>query len=200
MPEPLLADIVLGARGWVLPATALAIGALAAILWSYQNSRAAMWLKATCAALKIIAVLLIAVCLVEPLFTGTRPRPGSNLFLVLADNSRSLQLADRGSGQSRGEIMRAELQEENGWLTRLAQDYDLRRYTFDAGLHPVQDYAELSLDGEAATASPANRSPAFSSSPMAMRPTSWPTLPIGKVCRLSIPLPLPPNPSPSTSR
>ena len=47
--------------------------------------------------------------LLFPLFTGTRPRPGSNLFLVVADNSRSLQLADRGPAKSRGAAMKVRI-------------------------------------------------------------------------------------------
>ncbi len=149
--QPLLADIVLGARGWIIPAFCLAGLALAAIVWSYLQVRSASPLRAVCSLPKAAAVILIAVCLIEPLYTGTRPRPGSNLFLVLADNSRSLQLADQGARQSRGARMQTELQAEEGWLTRLAQDYEVRRYTFDAGLHAVQDFKELSLNGEAST-------------------------------------------------
>jgi len=87
--------------------------------------------------------------LVEPLFKGTRPRPGSNLFLVVADNSKSLQLADRGIRRTRGQAMQARLAESAPWLTRLAQDFDVRRYAFDTALRPVKDFSELTLDGDA---------------------------------------------------
>lgn len=148
-----LAEIVLGARGWIVPAVVLAAIALAMVAWSYSRSRGPFGIRLICAALKVAGIVLLAVCLVEPLYTGTRPRPGSNLFLVVADNSRSLQLSDRDVDQSRGETMRQELQAENNWLTRLAQDYDVRRYTFDGSLHPVQDFSELPLTGEASTLS-----------------------------------------------
>lgn len=147
----ILADVVLGARGWLYPAIALAGGALIALLIAYAWTSSPSWLRAACGLLKAAAVVLLAICLVEPMFTGTRPRPGDNLFLVVADNSRSLQLADRGAGRSRGAVMQAELRDESSWLTRLAQDYDVRRYTFDTALHPVQDFSGLTLDGEAST-------------------------------------------------
>src|SRR5207245_8198793 len=35
-----------------------------------------------------------------------------------------------------------------GWLARLGQDFDLRRYAFDTSLHPVKTFAELTLDGD----------------------------------------------------
>jgi hypothetical protein len=94
-------------------------------------------------------IALLAICLVEPLFTGTRPRPGSNLLLVVADNSRSLQLADRGRRESRGQIFQAHLAEKSPWLTRAAQDFDLRRYTFDTTLRPVNDFTQMPFDGQA---------------------------------------------------
>lgn len=150
---PVLADIVLGARGWVVPAICLAAVAVAVVVWSYFTSRTSSWVSSVCTLLKVAGIVLIAICLVEPLVTGTRPRPGSNLFLVVADNSHSLQLSDRGSGQSRGQTMKGQLQEQASWLSRLAQDYDVRRYTFDAGLHPVQDFTGLTFDGEASTLS-----------------------------------------------
>jgi uncharacterized membrane protein len=147
----ILANVVLGARAWLWPAIALATVALLALLIAYVRTSSPGWLRAACVLLKAAAVVLLAICLVEPMFTGTRPRPGDNLFLVVADNSRSLQLADRGAGRSRGTIMQAELSEKSSWLTRLAQDYDVRRYTFDTALHPVQDFSGLTLDGEAST-------------------------------------------------
>ena len=76
------------------------------------GSRAAALLKAA-------GIVLLAALLVEPLFTGVRPKPGNNLFLVLADNSKSLQLADRGHRESRGAAMKERLAENAPWLTRL---------------------------------------------------------------------------------
>lgn len=154
----ILADVVLGARQWLVPAIALAAVALITLLLAYAWTASPSWLRAACGLLKATAIVLLAICLVEPMFSGTHPRPGDNLFLVVADNSRSLQLADRGSGRSRGAVMQAELSDASAWLTRLAQDFDVRRYTFDTALHPVQDFSGLTLDGEASTLSAAMQS------------------------------------------
>src|SRR5262245_27156992 len=45
--------------------------------------------------------------------------------------------------------MKESLGEKSPWLTRLAQDFDVRRYAFDAALKPLKDFSELTLDGEA---------------------------------------------------
>src|SRR5262245_10082769 len=145
----ILADLVLGARNWLGWAAALAAIALVVLTWAYYQAGYAAWVRAVAGALKATGILLLTILLVEPLFTGTRPRPGSNLFLVVADNSKSLQLADRGNRQTRGAAMQARLAESSPWLTRLAQDFDVRRYAFDTTLRPVKDFTkELTLDGE----------------------------------------------------
>ena len=97
-----LAEIILGGRQWLGWAVGLVVVALVALVWAYTQTNYATWVRALAALLKTAGIVLLAVLLLEPLFTGTRPRPGSNLFLVVADNSKSLQLADRGNRESRG--------------------------------------------------------------------------------------------------
>lgn len=150
---PLLANITLGAPAWLSWAIVLGVVALGALLATYFVTRGPAWLKILCIGLKGVAIFLLAVCLVEPMFVGTRPKPGSNLFLVVADNSRSLQLADRGARQTRGETVRASLTEKDGWLSRLGQDFDLRKYTFDTQLQPAADFEQLTFTGEASSLS-----------------------------------------------
>lgn len=145
----ILAEVTLGARHWLAGAVLLSVVGLAVVVWSYRRAGRTSWGRALAAVLKGGGIVALAACLVEPLFTGTRPRPGSNLFLVVADNSRSLQLSDGDGGPSRGQTMRTRLAEESSWLARLGQDFDVRRYVFDTNLRPVKTFAELTLDGEA---------------------------------------------------
>jgi uncharacterized membrane protein len=145
----ILAEVMLAARDWLWPAAALAIVALAAMAWCYRQARSGFGVRAAGMLLKTTGIAALALCLVEPLVSGMRPRPGSNLFLVMADNSRSLQIHDVGSGKSRGEQLKALLDAKTSWQTRLAQDFDVRRYAFDARLDPVKDFTELTADGDA---------------------------------------------------
>jgi len=46
-------------------------------------------------------------------------------------------------------MMKERLADSSSWLTRLAQDFEVRRYALDSTLHPLKDFSELSLDGEA---------------------------------------------------
>ena len=145
----ILAEVTLGARHWLGGAVLLSAVTLAMLVWSYRRGSARSWVRGLAALLKGIAVVALAVCLVEPLFTGTRPRPGSNLFLVVADNSRSLKLSDGDTTASRGQSMQRLLADESTWLTRLAQDFDVRRYVFDTNLRPAKSFSALTIDGEA---------------------------------------------------
>ncbi|MES2790460.1 MAG: glutamine amidotransferase [Planctomycetota bacterium] len=147
----ILADVGLGAPQWLAGAVVLTVLGLVALVISYRRSGARSWWRATAVTLKGIGIIALAACLIEPLYTGTRPRPGSNLFLVVADNSRSLQLSDQGQSQSRGDLIKDRLKEDSPWLARLGQDFDVRRYVFDIHLRSVKEFEELTFAGEASS-------------------------------------------------
>ena len=90
--------------------------------------------------LKTVGIVLLALCLVEPLLSRTRPRPGENLFAVLVDNSQSLAIRDSGSWQSRGEVLGKLVAKDASWQTRLSQDFDVRRYGFDTRLRHGREF------------------------------------------------------------
>jgi hypothetical protein len=138
-----------GAPQWLFVAVPAVILAAVLVAWSYRSGRTQAAVRVAAALLKWTGIALLGACLVEPYVNRTAPRPGSNLFLVVADNSRSLQLSDAGHRESRGKELQAKLGENATWLTRLGQDFDLRRYVFDSALHPVSTFAELTLEGEA---------------------------------------------------
>jgi uncharacterized membrane protein len=144
----LLAEIILAGRQWLGWSIGICLICLVVLIWAYARAGHVVWLRVLASLLKATAIVLLAALLVEPLFTGTRPRPGSNVFLVVADNSRSLQLSDRGHSKSRGAAMKDALSEQSSWLTRLAQDFDVRRYGFDAAPRPLKDFSEITLEGE----------------------------------------------------
>ncbi len=137
----------LGALDW-LPAVAVGAGFMLLLLvWAYWRAPTGRGVRVLAAALKATGVAVLALCLLEPLLSGTRARPGANMFLVVADNSRSMTLKDRGESQSRGEQLQSLLADETTWNTRLAQDFEVRRYAFDSQIRSAADYSGLSLDG-----------------------------------------------------
>jgi uncharacterized membrane protein len=129
-------------------AIALAVVGLLVVLWSYARTPARARLRLAAALLKAIGMLVLAVCLGEPYFHELQPRPGANLFLIVADNSQSLLVKDRGERQSRGEQLRRALTAQSDWQTRLGQDFDVRRYVFDTRPRPVADFQTMSFEGD----------------------------------------------------
>src|SRR5262245_51432792 len=102
----LLASVFLSGRDWLLPAT-IALGAACAFLFSgYRRSPVACGLRLSSVLLKFLGVLALAACLLDPLWSGQRAKPGANYFVLLADNSQGMQIKDRGATQTRGDDLR----------------------------------------------------------------------------------------------
>jgi uncharacterized membrane protein len=144
-----MSNLVWGAPEWAVPAATIALVALSVLAWSYGRTAGSAGLRLTAALLKTLGILTLAICLVEPLFSGSRPRPGANLFVILADNSQSLAMRDPGERGPRGELAKQQLTEETSWRARLEQDFDVRRYIFDSRLRGVGDFRSLDLKGDA---------------------------------------------------
>lgn len=145
-----LASILVPGGVWIWVAAAVWVAALILMVWSYRGSRARGVALRMAFGLKLLAVAALALCLVEPLWSGRRARPGANLFLVVADNSRSMAVVDRGMVRTRGEILRSSLQTEAPqWLGHLGETYQVRQYVLDSRLCRTADFSELAFDGNA---------------------------------------------------
>src|SRR5689334_970743 len=97
----IFAELVLGAPQWLPVSLALGAIGIALVVWNYWRATSPRWIRVACFALKAVGIALLAVCLVDPLYVGARPIPGSNQFLVVIDNSRSMQLTDSGQRETR---------------------------------------------------------------------------------------------------
>jgi uncharacterized membrane protein len=164
-----MTSLVWGSPQWI--AAALIIGSIAAaiVVWSYVRATTKHSLKIAAAILKVVGFSALALSLVDPLLTGTRPRRGANAFVILADNSQSLKIHDNQSSTSRGEWMRDKLRLDAPWRTRLGQDFDVRSYAFDTHLRAVDGFDDLKFDGTGTslTASLAALSKRFQGLPLA---------------------------------
>ncbi len=146
----ILATLTFSGWNWFWPVVGFVALAVAVLAWSYRASSGPGWLRAWCLALKAAGIAALAFCLLEPLWTTQRPRPGANLFAVVADNSQGLQIKDRGETNSRGDGLRALLDPRGqDWQATLAGTFELRRYLFDARLQSTADFHELAFDGRA---------------------------------------------------
>ncbi len=140
-------DLLWGAAEWMWPAVVIAFVLAGLVLWSYLQPEAAGPIRLSAAALKLMAIGLLAFCLLEPMQSGTRPRPQANVLPILVDNSQSMRLKASADDQSRQQKVAALLDDDLSWRVRLAQAFDVRQYAFDARLESVDDLTALPSDG-----------------------------------------------------
>ncbi len=141
-------SLIFAGREWLWPTVALMVVALAVLVWAYRRAPGGLGLRCCAGTLKTIAIVVLAWCLIEPFFSGTRPRPGANLFVLLADNSQSLEIRDPGARLTRAESLKRHFAKETTWQTRLGQDFDVRRYCYAERLRSLDDDTELTAEGK----------------------------------------------------
>ena len=139
----ILASLIFGSLDWAWAAATLGFITLAILVWGYRRTPGSVGTRCVAAALKAAGVAMLALCLIEPRFSSTRPRPGANIFVILADDSQSLQIRDPGREKNRAQLLHERLADGQPWRTRLQQDFDVRRYRFDERLRSLDDPAEL---------------------------------------------------------
>src|SRR5438067_9267508 len=129
-----LATLIFSSWNWLWLATGVMGIALVLLWWSYRAATAGV-VRWICLVLKMVGLAALALCLLEPLWSGQRARPGANLFAIVADNSQGLQIKDRGATRSRAEGLRDLLNPQRAaWLGTLDQNFEVRRHFFDSRL------------------------------------------------------------------
>jgi hypothetical protein len=147
--------LVWGAASWLpIAAAALALLLVLVIAGYWRALGASRGLRLAAGSLKLLGVLILTACLLEPLASGARARPGANQFVLLVDNSRSMSLPVRpdasASSKSRGDEVKSLLAPDAKWLEQLGRDFDLRQYAFDTQLRTLGRAADdLTFDGQA---------------------------------------------------
>jgi len=144
------ATIIFSGSNWWLPATVALVALAAALMWAGPRGATEVRVRFACGLLKLAAIVVLVICLLEPLWVGQRARPGANIFALVADNSQSLMIRDAGQTKSRGELLRQTLTgDPSGWPATLAENFQVRRYTFDSRLQSTRDFSELNFAGRA---------------------------------------------------
>lgn len=139
-------SLIWGAPQWATGACLLMGLAALSLLWGYGGVPAKRSVRVGASVLKFVGFAALALSLIEPLLAGSRPKPGANAFVILADNSQSLLIKDNGE-RTRGDWVRDLLKKDSAWKTRLGQDFDVRGYAFDSHLRAVDGFESLTFDG-----------------------------------------------------
>ncbi len=148
----MIAVVSFSSLHWLLPAFLLVAASVLLAKWSYAAVDARERLKRQALALKLVAMSLLAFCLIEPVWSGVQAKPHSNHFIVLADNSQSLNVrhAQDKDAPTIAEQFKTlvEAKAPGHWTERLAQDFSLHQAAFDRRLRPMPELTSLAHDGE----------------------------------------------------
>ncbi|MDB4724309.1 hypothetical protein OAF71_00800 [bacterium] len=148
-PGPFVSDTtyILGQPQFLYPLIAVGLVFGILVFRTYRRQvTASPTIRILCGSLKVLGFSILAFCLLEPLFRAQRPIPGENVFLLLADKSRSLNVHNRGAKLTRGDVLRENLRSDQTWQVRLAQDFDVRKYLVGTKLQTVENFEGLEFD------------------------------------------------------
>ena len=146
----LFGSIIVPAGPWVWLGVPVFAAAVVLLIWSYRRSPEKSVIHRIAFFLRFLGILVLVLCLTEPLWSGRHVKSGANLFLVIADNSSGMNVRDQSMTRSRGEILQSAFHpDKSGWLGTLADNFQVREYVFDSQLRRTTDLSELLFDGKA---------------------------------------------------
>jgi len=146
------AAIVISGREWLLPAGGFLFAAVLLLVWTYLRAHTNRMLRTACAFLKLLGLAALLACLLDPLWSSQRAKPGANFLAIVADNSQGMSIKDRGETKFRGQSLTNLLTHEPGnWQDKLENQFQVRRYFFDSRLQSTKDFSELTFDGRASS-------------------------------------------------
>ncbi len=144
------ASLSLQNPGALWPVSIGAVITVAFVAWAFTRTPGPTALRSACATLQLFGSFALLACLLEPVWTSQRAKPGANLFAVIADNSQSMKLRSGQEHTTRGEAVGSVLTgPDNAWRTDLSTNFGVRNYLADSRLHATDDFHELNFEGRA---------------------------------------------------
>ena len=121
------------------------------LIWlGYRRSPLRGWRKLAAMTCKLAAIALLALCLLDPLWTKQQPKKGENEIVVLVDTSASLETAEKVGEPTRAAQVTAALNSgdtDAAWIKALGEDFRLRLMTAGAQTQSVPHFRALKFDG-----------------------------------------------------
>lgn len=94
--------------------------------------------RAALAGIRLAIILLVVLAMLRPTIVYTDTKKQSATLIVLADQSRSMSVPDAVGGKMRWDMLRSTLAGAASDLERLARDFEVKAYTFDAEAHAAE--------------------------------------------------------------
>ena len=131
-------------------AAGVVILVLGLLVFGYRRSPVRGWRRLAALLCKTSALALLALCLLDPLWTLSMPKKGENEVVVLVDASASLDLAESAGGETRAAQLQAALisgNDDAAWIRALGEDFRLRLMTAGSQTVSVPHFRGLKFDG-----------------------------------------------------
>ncbi len=135
-------------RTVTLIALVLAVAAIAALItYTRVKGKSRPKDRAILTGLRVAIVALLLFCLLRPTLLVPNAVPQRNFLAILLDDSRSMQIADRG--ESRASFVRETFDpRESALITALGDRFILRFYRFAGSAERIGDPAEMGFAGQ----------------------------------------------------
>ena len=117
------------------------------ILYRQTTAPAPPRLKTVLILLRSMALIILLLCLLQPIVTISSPRPRESYLGLLIDSSGSMSVRDMQQSLSRGEKAKDLLYGEGGLIEQLQKNFTLRIFGFDRNTAPLADPGDLSFAG-----------------------------------------------------
>jgi uncharacterized membrane protein len=130
-------QIVFAHPEWVSASIVFAVLLLATTLLTYRSSKLPLWLRGVSLLCRAIGIGLLLVCLLEPMAKIDRPKSQANVFAIVVDRSKSLDIVLKERAKQDDNRFEKILGNDSEWQRKLADDFRVRRYTLDSGLEPI---------------------------------------------------------------
>ncbi len=128
---------------------AIAVALLALLTFIPGKERLSGWRRLYLAGLRLGVIVLAVFAMLRPTLIYTEVKKQSATLVVLADRSRSMSVPDALAGKTRWEVLCKALADAQSALAKLARDFELKAYAFDAEAHPLTvEKGEISLPDE----------------------------------------------------
>lgn len=127
------------------------VALIAASIWAYRTTatRTNRRVRGFLIFLRSIVLCIIAFCLLKPFLTIYQTNPDDSYLLVLADQSKSMQVADSAERESRLQRLNKLLfHPDYALVDKLKDKFKIRLFAFDAGAKRIPQTELTAADGE----------------------------------------------------
>lgn len=144
----LIAELVIGSPEWIVPAIIIGTLLTFLVLWNYARSGGyrigGAWVGVT---LKLMAIALLAACLLQPMRRAERPRPRANLLPIVVDTSDSMELKVGRSTESWRDRIERDFAADSSLFASMSQSFETRLYGFNKRLASAGEIGDLGRGG-----------------------------------------------------